>query len=150
MARHPEDSTRYEQIIEATRDAEGVVHRDEAVKLLAAELSSNQERLAEYATSRAYSVADGFDRTHQPEVDSGQMLLDVDTYLVIGDSERVLVVEATAEHTRQWLDIQNRAKAQHDVAHGIKTLRGYKLLELQVERSCSMWEAAQILAARAG
>lgn len=145
MARHPEDSARYQELLEASRDADGVCRRDEAVKLLTEELSGDADRLAEYATARAVQVADGFDRMHQPEVDDGQMALDVDTYFVIGDNERVRSTQMSAEHTRQWLDIQNQSKARHDLAHAVKTLRGYQLLEIQVERDCSMWEAAQSL-----
>lgn len=146
MARHPEDVARYEELLEATRDADGVCRRDEAVKLLTEELAVKADRIAEYATARAFQVADGFDRLHQPEVDDGQMALDIDTYLVVGDNERVPVDRATATHTRLWIDIQNKAKAKHDLAHGVKTMHAYRLLDVQSEHGCSMWEAQQILA----
>lgn len=143
--RHPEDSTRYEELLDSTRDSRGVCHRDEAVKLLAEELAGKDERLPEYAAARAYQVADGFDRAHQPDVDNGQMTLDDDSYLVIGDSERVTVKRAMPDHTRQWLDIININKARQDAAHAARTLHGYRLLEVQEAHRCSMWKAEQIL-----
>lgn len=141
---HREDYTRYQELLESTRDDDGVVHRDEAVKLLAEELATRQERATEYAAARANQVADGFDASHKPETDNGQMALEIETYLVIGESERVRIDRAKPQHTRQWLDIQNIAKAKHDAAHAAKTLHGYKLLAIQDEHDCSMWEAEQI------
>jgi hypothetical protein len=143
--RHPEDHVRYQQLLESTRNEDGVEDREQARKLLTEELIAKAERIAEFAASRAAEVADGFDSSHRPETDNGQMTLDNDTYLVIGDSERVRVDRAMAKHTRQWLDIQNIAKAKHDAAHAAKTLRGYKLLAVQDEHKCSMWKAEQIL-----
>jgi hypothetical protein len=142
---HPEDYERYREILESTRDAEGVVHRDEAVKKLTEELAARKERAAEYAASRAHQVADGFDNTHKPETENGQMALEIETYLIIGENERVQVDRASAKHTRQWLDVQNIAKAKHDAAHAAKTLHGYKLLAIQDEHGCSMWKAEEIL-----
>jgi hypothetical protein len=143
--RHPEDYARYQELLESTRDSEGVEDREQAQKLLAEELAAKDQRLAEFAASRAAEVADGFDASHKPETDNGQMALGIDTYLVVGDSERVRVDRAMAKHTRQWLDIQNIAKAKHDIAHAAKTLHGYKLLAVQDEHLCSMWKAEQIL-----
>lgn len=142
---HPEDYVRYQELLEATRDAEGIEDREEAQKLLAEELAAKEKRLAEFAASRAAEVADGFDASHKPQTENGQMALDIDTYLVVGDSERVRIDRAMAKHTRQWIDIQNIAKAKHDAAHAAKTLHGYKLLALQDEHECSMWIAEQIL-----
>ncbi|MFD1238226.1 hypothetical protein ACFQ34_33535, partial [Pseudonocardia benzenivorans] len=141
--RHPEDHLLYEKFLEETRDEDGVVHRDEAVKLLLAELLEDPDRVAEYAEARAQKVADGFDQSHKPEIENGQMALDIDTYLVIGDNERVGIDDAQAHHTRQWLDIQNIQKARHDMAHGAKTMHGYRLLAVQEEHGCSMWQAEQ-------
>ncbi len=142
--RHPEDHVRYQQLLQSTRDDDGIEHRGQAIKLLAEELLKKAERTSEYAMSRAVEVADGFDSSHRPETENGQMALDIETYLVIGESERVQVDRATAQHTRQWLDIQNIAKAKHDIAHAAKTLHGYKLLAIQDEHKCSMWKAEQI------
>jgi hypothetical protein len=142
---HPEDYERYNELLESTRDTEGVVHRDQAMKKLAEELAERRERVAEYAASRAKEVADGFDNTHKPETQDGQMALGIETYLIIGENERVRVDRASGKHTRQWLDIQNIAKAKHDAAHAAKTLHGYRLLAIQDERGCSMWEAEEIL-----
>jgi hypothetical protein len=143
--RHSEDSTRYADLLASTRDTAGVCHRDDAVKLLVEELLADEERAFEYATSRANEVADGFDRTHQPETDHGQMTLDIDTHLVIGDSERVRVDHAMHEHTRAWLDIQTANQARVAAAWAAKDQHGLKLLAIQEERTCSMWEAEQIL-----
>jgi hypothetical protein len=145
MRRHDEDYTRYLQLLEETRNADGVEDRDQARKKLAEELAAENDRLAEFAEARATQVADGFDASHKPETENGQMALDIDTYLVIGDSERVRIDRAMQQHTRQWLDIQNIAKAKHDAAHAAKTLHGYKLLAIQEEHKCSMWKAEQIL-----
>lgn len=147
MARrqHPEDHARYRQLLEATRDEDGVCNRTEAVKLLIEELAAQDERIAEYAQARASEVADGFDKHHQPAVGQGQMALDIDTYLVIGESERVAVDDANAMHTRQWLDVLNINKARQDMAFAAKALHGYKLLAIQDEHKCSMWKAEQIL-----
>lgn len=142
---HPEDYARYQELLESTRDAEGVENREEAQKLLAEELTAKEKRLAEFAASRATEVADGFDASHKPQTENGQMALDIDTYLVLGVGERVRIDRAMAKHTRQWIDVQNIAKAKHDAAHAAKTLHGYKLLALQDEHKCSMWDAEQIL-----
>lgn len=142
---HAEDYARYQEILESTRDEDGVENREEAVKLLAEELAAKDDRISDFAASRATEVANGFDATHKPETDNGQMALDIDTYLVIGESERIRIDRAMTQHTRQWLDIQNIAKAKHDAAHAAKTLHGYKLLAIQEEHKCSMWKAEQLL-----
>lgn len=142
---HPEDHLLYQELLESTRDSDGVCHRNEAVKLLTELLAAENQRVLEYAESRANEVANGFDSSHQPEISSGQMALDIDTYLVVGNSERVAVERAKAVHTRRWIDIQNINKANIDAAHAAKTLHGYKLLAIQEERDCSMWTAEQIL-----
>lgn len=144
-AKHPEDYALYQELLEATRDATGVENREEAVKLLAEALSARTSRIADFAEARARTVADGFDDSHKPETQNGQMALDIDTYLAIGASERVRIDLAMPQHTRQWIDIQNIAKAKHDAAHAAKTLHAYKLLAIQDEHQCSMWKAEQIL-----
>jgi hypothetical protein len=144
-ARHPEDHIRYEQILQTTRDADGVCHRDEAVKLLAEELQKHSDRATEFARSRATQVANSFDNSHQPETENGQMALDVDTYLVIGDSERVTVDRAMAVHTRQWLAVQASNHARQAAAWAAKDQHGRRLLAIQDEHKCSMWKAEQIL-----
>jgi hypothetical protein len=145
MAKHTEDSARYEELLETTRDSDGVCHRAEAVKLLAEELAAKAVRVSEYAESRANEVADGFDRTHHPEVSNGQMALDIDTYLVLGESERVAVDLAMPEHTRLWLDNLAKNHARVAAAWAAKDQRGRQLLAIQDERYCSMWKAEQIL-----
>lgn len=142
---HPEDAIKYQEILESTRDADGVENKDEARKLLVAWLLTRTERISEYAESRAREVADGFDHTHQPETDNGQMALDIDTYLVIGDSERIRVDRAMSQHTQRWLDVQARNHARQAAAWSAKDMHGRKLLAIQDERNCTMWEAEQIL-----
>lgn len=144
--RHPEDHIRYQQLLEATAGAGGVVNKVHARKQLAEELAERAERLAEFAESRAAEVADQFDDSHRPQTDSEQMTLVADTYLVIGDAERVRADRATAEHTRQWIAIQRSAKSKHDAAHAKKMLRGIALLDIQEQHGCSLFEAQQILA----
>lgn len=144
--RHPEDHIRYEQLLEATAGANGVVSKEHARKLLAEELAERTERIDEFAWSRAAEVADQFDDAHRPQTDSEQMTLVADTYLVIGEAERVRADRATAEHTRLWIGIQRSAKAKHDAAHTKKMLRGIALLDIQEQHGCSLWDAQQILA----
>lgn len=146
MARpHPEDHQRYEDLLDLTRDDEGVCHRDEAVKLLTEELTATTDRISEFAEARANQIADGFDRTHQPETENGQMQLDIDTYLVLGENERVSVDRAMSPHTRQWLDIQAVNHARVAASWAAKDQHGRRLLAVQDERGCSMWQAEQIL-----
>lgn len=144
-ARHPEDITVYQQLLEATRNDDDVENRDEAVKLLAEKLAGDAARISDYAWSRAQEVAAGFDNTHKPQTENGQMAFDVDSYLVIGESERIRVDKAKARHSRQWLAVLASNKAKVDAAYGAKYLHGEKLLAIQDERNCSMWEAEQIL-----
>ena len=145
MAQHREDHTLYHELLEQTRDADGICHRDLAVKKLAEILSKDTERIAEYATDRANKVADGFDAAHKPETEYGQMALDIETYLVLGDTDRVAIDRAMAVHTRQWLDIQASNHARVAAAWAAKDQHGRKLLDIQVEHKCSMWQAEQIL-----
>lgn len=145
MTRHTEDVRRYEELLESTRDADGVCDRAEAVKLLTEELAEKEDRVLEYAKARANQVADGFDRTRAPETDNGQMALDIDTYLVIGDSERVRATVAKSQHTRQWLDVQARNHALQAAAWATKDIEGRKILRVQDERDCSFYEAYQFL-----
>jgi hypothetical protein len=142
---HREDSIRYAELLESTRDSDGVCHRDLAVKLLTEELADDAERVAEYAASRAADVADGFDRTHQPETGAGQLALDIDTYLVIGESERVSVTRARAVHTRRWLDINAANHARVAAAWAAKDQHGRTLLAIQETKGLTMWQAEQWL-----
>lgn len=144
--RHPEDHIRYQQLLEATAGTDGVVNKEHARKALAEELAERAERLAEFAESRASEVADAFDDAHRPQTNDEQMTLVADTYLVIGDSERVRVDQATAAHTRQWMDIQRSSKAKHDAAHAKKMARGLRLLEIQEKHGCSLFAAQQMMA----
>lgn len=144
--KHPEDHIRYQQLLEHTVGADGVGNRAWARKQLAEELGERTERIAEFAESRATEVADQFDEAHRPHTDDQQMVLVADSYLVIGDSERVRADRATAEHTRQWMDIQRTAKGRYDAAHAKKMARGLRLLEIQERTGCSLWEAQQLLA----
>lgn len=144
MARS-DDHARYELILESTRDSDGLVHKDEAVKLFKELLAEETDRIDELAEARANEVARNFDKAHQPDVENGQMSLFEDSYLVLGKSERVKAVLAKAAHTRRWIDGLNINKARQDQSHAAKTLRGYRLLEVQEEHACSIWEAQQIL-----
>lgn len=144
-ARHPEDHVRYQELLESTRDSDGVCSREQAIKLLVEELAAESERVSEYAEARARQVADGFDASHQPETEHGQMALDIDTYLVIGSSERVAVDDAMARHTRLWLDILTVNHARVAAAWAAKDQHGRRLLTVQDEHKCSMWKAEQIL-----
>lgn len=144
-SRHPEDHELYESLLEQTRDSDGVVHRDEAVKKLAEVLAEDASRAAEYANDRANNVADGFDQAHKPETDNGQMAFDIDTYLVIGVHERVRVDAARTRHTRLWLDVQTTNHARVSAAWAAKDMHGRRLLALQEEHDCTMWEAEQML-----
>lgn len=144
-ARHPEDHVRYQELLESSRDSDGVCNRELAIKLLVEELAAESDRVAEYAEARARQVADGFDASHQPETENGQMALDIDTYLVIGDSERVSVDRAMGRHTRQWLDILAANHARVAAAWAAKDQHGRRLLAVQDEHKCSMWQAEQIL-----
>lgn len=144
--RHPEDHIRYEQLLESTAGSSGVVSKEHARKLLAEELAERTERIDEFAWSRAAEVADQFDDAHRPQTDEVQMTLLADTYLTIGDSDRVRADRATAQHTRLWIDIQRSAKAKHDAAHAKKMVRGLALLDIQEQHGCSLWDAQQILA----
>ena len=142
---HREDYARYEELLEASIDSDGVRHRNQAEKLLAEELAKKTLRAVEFAQSRAAEVADGFDKSHSPEITQGQMALGVDTYLVIGDSERITVDRAMSKHTRQWLDVQAAAHARISAAWAAKDMHGRKLLKIQDDKVCSMWKADQIL-----
>ena len=139
------DYSRYEELLEETADGEGIRHRDIAVKLLAEELSTDSGRILSFAEARAQNVADGFDRSRQPDVASGQMQLTEDSYLVIGDSERVPVTVASAVQTRQWIDILDRNHAVVSAAWSAKTMHARQLAAIQDEHGCSLWEAEQIV-----
>jgi hypothetical protein len=139
--RHAEDHVRYQQLLEQTRDSEGVEHRDQAVKLLTGELAKKVDRTLEFAEARAVAVADDFDNSHSPETEDGQMRLNLGTYLALGNTGRVRVDQATAVHTRLWLDVQTLNKVRQDQAYGAKFTHGLQLLHIQEEHECSMWVA---------
>lgn len=142
--RYREDHTVYQRLLESTRDAGGVEHRDQAVKLLAEKLAADASRATEYAVSRAREVADGFANSHKPETDHGQMTFDIDSYLVIAENETIRVDRAMSAHTRQWLDVGAHNHAVVAAAWSAKDLYGRKLLAIQDEHKCSMWKAEQI------
>jgi hypothetical protein len=54
-------------------------------------------------------------------------------------------VDATSAHTRDWLAILAHNKARVDAAYSSKYLHAERLLAVQDEHGCSMWEAEQIL-----
>ena len=140
-----DDYIRYEQLLEETVDSEGINHRDIAVKLFVEELVVEEDRVLEFAEARAQQVADRFAKTRQPEVESGQMRLTEDDYLVLGDSEIVRVTVAKAVHTRQWIDNLDRNHARVSAAWSAKTMHARRIAEIQDEQDCSMWDAEQIL-----
>lgn len=144
-SRNRDDAAVYQKLLEGTRNSEGVENRDDAVKLLAEKLASDKQRIDDYAWSRAHEVATGFDNSHKPQTENGQMTLDDADYLVIGESERIRVDKAKARHSRQWLAVLASNKAKVDAAYAAKYLHGEKLLAIQDERGCSMWEAEQIM-----
>src|SRR6266498_2457629 len=144
--KHTDDYTLYQKLLESTRDEQGIVHRDQAEKLLAESLATDAARASEYAQSRAHEVADGFDSSHKPETEQGMLALGIENYLVIGDNERVQVNRAMAPHTRQWIDVQARNHARVAAAWSTKDLDGRRLLAIQEEchPNCSMWNAEQL------
>jgi hypothetical protein len=146
VSARPEDHFRYEKLLGETKDSEGVVHRDLAIKLLVEDLLAEEARTAEFAEAHAQKIADRFDQSHKPETESGQMRLMEDDYLILGDNERVRVTEAMAHHTRQWLDIGAENHARQAAAWAAKDLHGRRLLRIQEERNCSMFEAQESLA----
>jgi hypothetical protein len=144
MAR--DDQTRYQIILDATRDSTGIVNRLQAVKVFKELLLDETDRLEEMAEAKAHEVARSFDRAHQPEVENGQMELFADSYLVLGDNERVRAVDATATHTKRWLDVQAANHARVSASWAAKDMAGRKLLDIQEQHGCSMFAAQQILA----
>lgn len=143
MAR--DDQARYQLILDSTRGSDGVASRSDAVKVFKDLLLDESDRLDELAEAKANEVARVFDKVHQPEIENGQMTLFADSYLVLGDSERVRAVDATAVHTRRWLDVQAANHARVSAAWSAKDMAGRKLLEIQEKHGCSMFKAQQIL-----
>jgi hypothetical protein len=144
MAR--DDQARYKAILDSTRGTDGLASRLDAVKLFKELLIDEADRLDELAEAKANEVARSFDKAHQPEVESGQMLLFEDSYLVLGDNDRVRADDATAAHTRRWLDVQAANHARVSASWAAKDVAGRKLLDIQEKHGCSMFEAQQILA----
>jgi hypothetical protein len=144
MAR--DDQTRYQIILDATRDSTGIVNRLQAVKVFKELLLDETDRLEEMAEAKAHEVARSFDRAHQPEVENGQMELFADSYLVLGDNERVRAVDATATHTKRWLDVQAASHARVSASWAAKDMAGRKLLDIQEQHGCSLFAAQQLLA----
>lgn len=144
MAR--DDQTRYKAILDSTRGADGLASRSEAVKLFKELLIDEDDRIDELAEAKANEVARSFDKAHQPEIENGQMTLFEDSYLVLGDNDRVRAADATAVHTKRWLDVQSANHARVSAAWAAKDMAGRKLLDVQEEHGCSLYEAQQILA----
>lgn len=144
MAR--DDQARYKALLDSTRGPDGLASRLDAVKLFKELLIDEADRLDELAEAKANEVARSFDKAHQPEVESGQMTLFEDSYLVLGDNDRVRAADATAEHTRRWLDVQAANHARVSASWAAKDVAGRKLLDIQEKHGCSMFAAQQILA----
>lgn len=144
MAR--DDQTRYRMLLDSTRGTDGLASRLEAVKLFKDLLLDENDRLDELAEAKAIEVARSFDKAHQPEIDKGQMTLFEDSYLVLGDNDRVRAADATAAHTRRWLDVQAANHARVSASWSAKDTAGRKLLDIQEKHGCSMFAAQQILA----
>lgn len=144
MAR--DDLTRYQRLLDSTRGTDGVADKSTAVKLLKHLFLDESDRIEEMAEAKAHEVARAFDRAHQPTIEAGQMELFADSYLVLGDNERVRAADATAAHTRRWLDVQTANHARVSASWAAKDLAGRRLLDVQEERGCSLYEAQQILA----
>lgn len=145
MARH-DDQTRYRIILDSTRGGDGLASKAEAVKLFKDLLAGEPGRIDELAEAKANEVARAFDKAHQPEIENGQMTLFEDSYLVLGDSDRVRAADATALHTRRWLDVQAANHARVSAAWAAKDMAGRKLLDVQEQHGCTLFEAQQILA----
>jgi len=144
MAR--DDQTRYQRLLDSTRGADGLAKKSEAVKLFKALLLDETDRLDDLAEAKANEVARAFDKAHQPEIENGQMTLFEDSYLVLGDNDRVRAADATAVHTRRWLDVQAANHARVSAAWAAKDMVGRRLLDVQEEHGCSLFVAQQILA----
>lgn len=144
MAR--DDQARYQVILDSTRDSDGVASKFQAVKVFKELLLDETDRIDELAEAKAHEVARSFDKAHQPEVESGQMTLFADSYLVLGDNERVRAADASARHTRRWLDVQAANHARVTASWAAKDIAGRRLLDVQEEHGCSLFEAQQILA----
>jgi len=144
MARN--DQIRYRILLDSTRGTDGLASKSEAVKLFKDLLLDENDRLDELAEAKANEVARSFDKAHQPEIDGGQMTLFEDSYLVLGDNDRVRAADATAAHTRRWLDVQAANHARVSVSWAAKDTAGRKLLDIQEKHGCSMFAAQQLLA----
>lgn len=144
MAR--DDQSRYQRLLDATRGQDGVADKATAVKLFKELLLDENDRLDELAEAKANEVARTFDKAHHPELENGQMMLFADSYLVLGENERVRAADATAAHTRRWLDVQAANHARVSASWSAKDMAGRKLLAIQDEHGCSMFAAQQILA----
>lgn len=144
MAR--DDQARYQAILDSTRGTDGLASKSDAVKLFKELLIDEADRLDELAEAKANEVARAFDKAHQPEIENGQMTLFADSYLVLGDNDRVRASDATAVHTKRWLDVQASNHARVSAAWSAKDMAGRKLLEIQEKHGCSMFEAQQLIA----
>lgn len=144
MAR--DDQARYRAILDSTRDGEGIADRLQAKKVFKELLLDETDRLDELADAKAEEVARAFDKAHQPEIENGQMQLFEDSYLVLGDNDRIRAGDAQARHTRRWLDIQAANHARVSASWAAKDVAGRKLLDIQEKHGCSMFAAQQILA----
>lgn len=141
-----DDQTRYGHILDSTRGSDRVADKFTAVKVFKELLLDETDRIDELAEAKANEVARAFDKAHQPEIENGQMTLFEDSYLVLGEGERVRAADATAKHTRRWLEVQAANHARVSAAWAAKDMAGRRLLDVQDEHGCSMFEAQQILA----
>jgi hypothetical protein len=144
MDKHNKDYERYEELLYGTRNDEGIANASEAVRLLADELSSDAERMSEFATSRAMYVQQGFDKQRTPQVEQMQLQLKEDSWLVLGERERVRVDDAKAQNTRDYLIELDKNFARQALAHGVKNRDLHALIEIQDEHECTLWQAYQI------
>jgi hypothetical protein len=140
-----EDFVKYQQILEETCDEFGVCHKDEAERLFASELVRDEDRAMEFALARAREVGDKFDKARSPDIEKGQMTFTNDSFINVGENERVRVDIATADHTRQWRNILDTNHARQSRAWAIKRERISELLDIQDEHKCSLWDAEMII-----
>lgn len=144
MAR--DDQARYQHLLDSTRGPDGLAKKSDAVKLFKELLLDEADRIDELAEAKANEVARTFDKAHQPEIDNGQMTLFADSYLVLGDNDRVRAIDASAVHTKRWLDVQAANHARVSASWAAKDMAGRKLLDVQEKHGCTIWEAQQLIA----
>ena len=145
--RASEDSLRFQQLLDSTEGSDGVKNRVHAEKLFAEELAGDPTRVTESAEAYAARIADSVDAARKPMIQDGQMLLFEDTQWILGGGERISAKQAKWIHVRAWADIQERNKAQQDVAHDIKMSKTNEILTIMEEQSvteCTSLQAEKI------